>query len=88
MGTILTVDKQPLLDSWIMFQREHTVSVDRMICDPLLRVAFLESLGSIAATHSENEILWALMSLRKRKELSKRNSKPTPPVTKRVTPVS
>lgn len=64
------MDKQALLDSWKMFRREHNVSVDRMICDPLLRLAFLESLGPTAAKHSEEEILWRLMSLRKQKKLS------------------
>jgi len=65
------MNKQALLDSWKMFRREHDVSVDRMICDPLLRTAFLASLGSAADKRSEKEILWALMGLRKRKELSK-----------------
>ncbi len=65
------MDKQALLESWFMFRREHNVSVDRMICDPLLRGTFLESLGPTTDKHSEKELLWALMSLRKRKELSK-----------------
>jgi len=65
------MNKQALLDSWKMFRREHDVSVDRMICDPLLRTAFLESLVPIADECCEKEILWTLMSLRKGKELSK-----------------
>lgn len=65
------MDKHMLLDSWKMFRREYAVSVDRMVCDPMLRSAFLEWLGSVADEHCEQEIRWTLMSLRKRKELSK-----------------
>lgn len=65
------MNKQDLLDSWKMFRRQHDVSVDRMICDPLLRTAFLASLGPAAGEVSEKDVLWDLMSLRKRKELSK-----------------
>lgn len=67
------MNKQDLLACWANFRSKHqNVSVDRMICDPVLRMAFLESLGSTVAKHSEKELLWAPMSLRKRKELFKR----------------
>ncbi|MEQ1825816.1 MAG: hypothetical protein ABL921_07705 [Pirellula sp.] len=65
------MDKKSLLESWDMFRREHAgVSVDRMICDPQLRQAFLSSIGKFAGAN-EGEVLWKLMGLRKRKELSK-----------------
>ncbi len=57
---------------WTMFRREHDVSVDRMICEPTLRIAFLESVKIACPNTSERDVLWMLMSLRKRKEISKK----------------
>ncbi len=66
------MNKQDLIESWSMFQREHgSISVDRMICDPKLRAEFLGSLKLNAPEIEEKQILWELMGLRKRKELSK-----------------
>lgn len=66
------MNKQDLIESWRMFQREHgSISVDRMICDPMLRTEFLGSAKPNATETEEKEILWELMGLRKRKELSK-----------------
>lgn len=70
------MNKQALLDCWTMFRREHdNVSVDRMVCDPQLRAAFLESAGSVLAGVAEEQILWTLMGLRKGKLLSKNSEK-------------
>ena len=64
------MDKQAILDTWTMFRREHNnVSVDRMICDPSMRTAFLNIAVPIAGDATESQILWTLMSLRKRKML-------------------
>lgn len=66
------MNKQDLIVSWRMFQREHgSISVDRMICDPKLRDEFLEAVKPSATEVEEKQILWDLMGLRKRKELSK-----------------
>lgn len=55
-----------------MFQREQGyISVDRMVCDPKLRAEFIGTVKPNATEIEEKEILWALMGLRKRKELSK-----------------
>lgn len=63
------MDKKSLLENWEMFRREHDgVSVDRMICDPQLRKEFLD-LGEHSGA-DEGKILWSLLSLRKRKELT------------------
>ncbi len=68
------MDKVALLDCWSMFRREHNnVSVDRLVCDPKLRAAFLKSTECLLAGASEEQILWALMGLRKGKQLT-RNS--------------
>jgi hypothetical protein len=69
------MNRQALLDWWTMFRREHdNVSVDRMVCDPKLRAAFLEFAGSVLANATEEHILWAIMGLRKGKLLLPRNS--------------
>ena len=65
------MNKQDLIESWRMFQREHgSISVDRMICDPTLRAEFLSSAKANATESEEKQILWELMGLRKRKELT------------------
>lgn len=66
------MDKQALLDCWTMFRREHAVSVDRLVCSPELREAFV-SQARVVCKCDEEEILWNLMSLRKKK-LLKENS--------------
>lgn len=64
------MDKNTLLDCWNMFRREHqNISVDRMICDPILRQAFIDSAGNLFGDASEKKILWTLMGLRKGKKL-------------------
>ncbi len=68
------MDKNALLDCWTMFQREHEdVSVDRMVCDPTLRDAFVESAVSGVADATEEQILWVLMGLRKARHLPKKS---------------
>ena len=63
------MNQQALIDSWRMFEKEHGVSVDRMICSPELRKDFLET--SECDCDNEEEILWSLMRLRKSKRLTK-----------------
>lgn len=63
------IDTLVLKDIWTMFKREHDCSVDRMVCDPKLRNDFLQSARRVCGTQDEFTILWALMQLRKRKEL-------------------
>lgn len=65
------MDKQALLDCWTMFRREHNnISVDRVACDPKLRNEFVEVARRICGCEDEEQILWTLMGLRKRKLLS------------------
>lgn len=59
-----------LADTWRMFQREHRCSVDRMLCAPELRSAFVEAAAVATGIADEAEILWSLMGLRKRKMLT------------------
>lgn len=56
-------------DTWLMFQREHGCSVDRMLCWPELRNEFLAEARRVVGDLAEGEILWALVSLRKKKTL-------------------
>lgn len=63
-----------LRDTWLMFQREHPCSIDRMLCSPALREEFLTPARLATGSDDEESILWELMVLRKRKELSKSHS--------------
>ena len=61
------MNQQALIDSWRIFEKEHGVSVDRMICSPELRKEFLET--SKHDCDNEEEFLRTLMALRKNKLL-------------------
>ena len=63
------MDKEAILDCWLMFHREHKVSVDRMVCDPNLRSDFLASAKNVCRCDNEEQLLWAVMGLRKGKKL-------------------
>ena len=65
------MNKQNLLDCWKMFRHEHEVSADRIVCDPLLRRQFLDSVAPIIPDANEFEILWTLLTMRKQKKLTK-----------------
>jgi hypothetical protein len=57
-----------LRDLWLSFQRNHKCSIDRMLCDPELRQAFLSAVRLTRdCSYDEQTILWRLVSLRKRK---------------------
>ena len=58
-----------LRDTWLMFQRENGCSVDRMLCRPALRKAFLESAALATKCTNEEELLWTVVGLRKNKSL-------------------
>ncbi len=58
-----------LRDTWLMFQREHGCSIDRMLCDPSLRSELLASASTVTGCHNEHDLLWTLVSLRKKKTL-------------------
>lgn len=58
-----------LRDTWLMFQREHACSVDRMLCNPSLRAAFVDAARQVAGCDDEQELLWAIVTLRKKKTL-------------------
>jgi hypothetical protein len=75
------MDEQALIDCWKMFEREYSVSIDRLLCDPMLRERFVESAAAACQCTDESRILWTLMGLRKQKKLQKKS----PAVTKRVT---
>lgn len=63
-----------LRDTWLTFQQEYRCSIDRMLCRPALRSEFLEAARLATDSDDEESILWELMSLRKRKELSASHS--------------
>ena len=58
-----------LRDTWVAFRKEHNCSIDRMLCCPALRSAFVESAMIATESNDEEEILWALLDLRKSKGL-------------------
>ncbi len=58
-----------LRDTWLMFQREHSCSVDRMVCRPALRDEFLAAAALVANCDDEETLLWAVVGLRKNKRL-------------------
>ena len=58
-----------LRDTWLMFQREHDCSVDRMICKPEFRNSFLMAARSVTGIDDEETLLWSIVSLRKNKSL-------------------
>jgi hypothetical protein len=52
-----------------MFQREHGCSLDRMLCNPLLRNQFLAAARLVVPAAGEEQLLWSLVGLRKKKTL-------------------
>lgn len=58
-----------LRDTWLMFEREHRCSIDKMLCSPGLRCEFLAAARLAAKCDDEQAILWELMGLRKKKQL-------------------
>ena len=58
-----------LRDTWLMFQREHDCSVDRMICKPDCRNAFLQAARLVTGVDDEETLLWSIVSMRKNKSL-------------------
>ena len=61
-----------LRDTWLMFQREHDCSIDRMLCDPLLRQQYLDAAQQATGISDEQALLWRTVNLRKRKQLPAR----------------
>jgi len=59
-----------LRDTWLMFHREHECSVDRMLCSPNLRNAFLSAARAATHLHDEEVVLWKTVNLRKTKSFS------------------
>lgn len=66
------MDTQSLRDTWLMFQREHDCSIDRMLCDPQLRNEYVRSASHATGMYDERQILWSTVGLRKRKQLPTR----------------
>lgn len=60
---------QTLRDLWLTFQREHQCSLDRLLCNPVLRSEFLIVAKPMVPSSTEEQILWSIISLRKRKTL-------------------
>lgn len=60
---------ESLKNTWKMFQREHGVSVDRMLCNPSLRSEFLAAIRLVIPNADEQQILWSVVRLRKGKKL-------------------
>ena len=58
-----------LRDTWLMFQREHTCSIDRMLCSPSLRAEFIAAARLVVGSDDEQAILWNTVNLRKKKTL-------------------
>jgi hypothetical protein len=58
-----------LRDTWLMFQREHGCSIDRMLCRPRLRSKFIAAARTVCGCEDEVTILWNTVNLRKKKTL-------------------
>ena len=54
-----------LRDAWLMFQREHRCSLDRMLCTPELRAEFVNA-ARAACGGDEEQIFWNTVNLRKK----------------------
>ena len=65
------MDVNALRDVWRMFKREHRCSIDRMLCNPTLRSQFVSEAVPMTGARDKEELLWALMRLRKNKTLSR-----------------
>jgi len=61
-----------LRNTWLMFQREHSCSIDRMHCNPTLRSEFLIAARPATGVADEQSLLWSTVALRKRKQLPSR----------------
>lgn len=57
----------PIRDTWTAFHKEHHCSIDRMLCCPALRTAFVASASAATGSADEQAILWHLVGLRKNK---------------------
>lgn len=67
-----------LLQTWLMFQKEHRISIDRMLCRPEARDAFLASARLATGITDEESILWGIVSLRKKKSIPTKRITDTP----------
>jgi hypothetical protein len=65
------LDADLLRDAWLRFERKHGCIIDRMLCSPELRNAFLLAVNADTFGAEEQEILWALLRLRKRRSLTR-----------------
>ena len=63
------MDTEALRDTWTMYQREHHCSVDKMLCNPELRTEFLTAATQATGCTDEQQLLWSLVALRKKKSL-------------------
>lgn len=70
------MDKRALFGCWKLFQREHNISIDRLVCAPELRQAFILSADAACGSSDEEEILWSLLTMRKNKhfQMSKKSA--------------
>lgn len=59
-----------LKDTWLAFRKEHQCSIDRMLCSPALRSAFVAAAKAATKSDDEEAIRWGLMGLRKNKDLN------------------
>jgi len=63
------MNSQDIRDVWLMTQRVHGCSVDRMLCSPKLRNEFLADVRQLNSSADEENTLWSLVRLRKNKSL-------------------
>lgn len=58
-----------LRDVWLEFQVLHRCSLDRMLCNPAMRQAFLMAAREATQCEDEEQLLWGLVGMRKNKTL-------------------
>lgn len=63
------MNKDALRNCWQSFKKLNHCSLDRMLCKPELRNAFVETVKQTTDCYDEEAILWGVMSLRKSKSL-------------------
>lgn len=67
----MDVSREGLKECWLTFQQARGCSIDRMVCSPALRIAYLDSVRTTLGSAPEEDVLWLTMCLRKKKALPK-----------------
>jgi hypothetical protein len=59
------MENPALRELWREFRKQHYCSIERMLCRPSLRSAFLAQARHRLPSHAEEELLWGVLNLRR-----------------------